>query len=742
MKRLATTHLTRIVMTIVIGVFLTSQMVVAQAESAPASIVWSPDGTMIAGSGKGLLRIWNANTGATLLDLQGVASHSVTFAVSWSADSKRLVSGTDDGVVRIWSISYPNYSVGQLITTISPTNADKGLLYDVAWSPDGSKIAVGRVDSRYSLEIWNSTTYSLVNQFAVGSVTNLSWDATSTKIAFADQNSQLGIQNITSSQQQAVAIGTSSATSTVSWNTLNNYIAIGYVNGEVSIWNPTTGGLISTLSNSPQTFVENIAWSPDNSKIATANGDTQIRFWNASNGQFIQSVVATRNVYAVDWSPDGTKLAYGGNDGTLQIVSVAEVGTPKADTAQSYAYIMQVASGDVQLHRVNPLDPDMTLPPIPIGIPADHTVFQAIRSPDGKWIAMWVNWDGYFQLYVYEVSTSALYMAKQVHSLDLFDDRLITPVWSPNSQYVAFNIFDGTLYSTYLVTPTNRGILTIHSGSSDNALPLVYPIALAWSADTRYLAVVQSDCYNLLCTNNIRAYSVPDISEIGVVKIQGTICDVQWSPDNRRISFAQACDDPNIFYSSDVYIWDIGNTDIERLTHLSTDFSDATLWLQRYATVRSAIWYDADTLLIGTASAKLGLQPSFTFAETATYQPGIGRVSSVSDEVATGWVRNMHSGEFAYYSSSVHDVDEYWINFNVGVIKIATFDGTKLSVIQQIDVPANYDFRPLAWSLDERFVAFSTGDPKSYRFLDKTTGKVTEYSLPATYFITVGWIAQ
>jgi Tol biopolymer transport system component len=455
-----------------------------------------------------------------------------------------------------------------------------------------------------------------------------------------------------------------------------------------------------------------------------------------------QMVVAqAEGIIATAWSPDGTKLAYGGNDGTLQIVSVADVEIPTADTAQSYAYITQLESGDAQIHRINPLDPNMTLPLIPIGIPADHRVFQAIASPDGKWIAMWVYWEGYFQLYVYEVSTSALYMAKQVHSLDLFDNRLITPVWSPNSQYLAFNIFDGTLYSTFLVTPTHREIVTIHSGSSDNALPLVYAIALAWSADTRYLAVVQSDCYNLLCTNNIRAYSVPDISELGVVKIQGTICEVQWSPDNHRISFAQACDDPNIFYSSDVYIWDIGMSKVDRLTDLSNNSSDS-VWEQRYATVRAAIWFDPDTLLIGTASAKIGPNPKLIFAETATYQPSIGRVSSVSDEVITRWVRNKHSGEFAYYSASVHDVDEYWINFNLGSIKIAAFDGTKLSVIQQIDVPKNYDFRPLAWSLDERFVAFSTGDPKSYRFIDKTTGKTTEVSLPATYFITVGWIAQ
>ena len=162
---------------------------------APAVIDWSPDGTMIAGSGQGLLRIWDANTGATLIDFQGVSTAYVTAGLSWSPDSKRIVSAADDGVVRIWSVSFPNYSPGQLITTISPTTQDSGFVEDVAWSPNGQMIAVGRVYTRFTLEIWNATNYTFINHFAADWVTKLSWNATSSQIAYADQNSRLGILN-------------------------------------------------------------------------------------------------------------------------------------------------------------------------------------------------------------------------------------------------------------------------------------------------------------------------------------------------------------------------------------------------------------------------------------------------------------------------------------------------------------------------------------------------------------------
>jgi len=276
----------------------------------------------------GLLRVWDAYTGEILIDFQGVSPEYVTSGLSWSPDSSRIVSAADDGVVRIWSVSYPNYSPGQLITTISPTTQDSGFVEDVAWSPNGQMIAVGRVYTRFTLEIWNATNYTFINHFAADWVTKLSWNATSSQIAYADQNSRLGILNITSTQQQTVALGTSDGACTVSWNTTNNDVAIGYVNGEVSIWNPSDKVSVSTMIDSPPTYVENIAWSPDNSQIATANGDKHIRLWNSRTGELIQVMDTDVNIYAMAFSPDGSQIAYGTKVGTVQFVPVLQTAVP------------------------------------------------------------------------------------------------------------------------------------------------------------------------------------------------------------------------------------------------------------------------------------------------------------------------------------------------------------------------------------------------------------------------------
>jgi WD40 repeat protein len=72
-------------------------------------VAWSADGKrIVSGSADGTVRIWDAQTGQPLgQPLQG--HEASVLSVAWSADGKRIVSGSDDRTVRIWEGDWPGW---------------------------------------------------------------------------------------------------------------------------------------------------------------------------------------------------------------------------------------------------------------------------------------------------------------------------------------------------------------------------------------------------------------------------------------------------------------------------------------------------------------------------------------------------------------------------------------------------------------------------------------------------------
>ena len=109
--------------------------------SAPVTdVAFSPDGTrIVSGSNDGTLRIWDAATGQQVgAPLTG---HSLGVrSVAFSRDGHRIISGSIDKTARIWDAG-----TGQQIGHTSGVTG-------VAFSPDGRRIASGSYDK--TLWIW------------------------------------------------------------------------------------------------------------------------------------------------------------------------------------------------------------------------------------------------------------------------------------------------------------------------------------------------------------------------------------------------------------------------------------------------------------------------------------------------------------------------------------------------------------------------------------------------------------
>ncbi len=119
--------------------------VVPGKDAAVAGMGWIPHSNLIVvGGGDGFLAIADPLRGRVVRRLYGHAAHARTgnaagvFTPGFSADGRLMVTGADDGSVRVWAVP-SGREVGAPMKFVEDGRGDVG---DVSMSPDGREIAV------------------------------------------------------------------------------------------------------------------------------------------------------------------------------------------------------------------------------------------------------------------------------------------------------------------------------------------------------------------------------------------------------------------------------------------------------------------------------------------------------------------------------------------------------------------------------------------------------------------------
>ena len=278
--------------------------------------VLSPDGTHLAaagGMGNPTILVWHLATRG-LVTLEGPAKHTA-FGVAFSRDGKRLACNyaPDDDVrkngsqrsIRIWDLA-----TREAVATID--RVPSGHVHTTL-SPDG-KLLAGSVLSLGLVKVWDAVTgrETFSCNYTDGGIL---WE-----VAFSPDGKRLAafaskgirIWDVASRETQATWPSDSKGSADLAFSPDGNRLAIGGIEGLVELWDTATGQKVQTFKGhfGP---VHAIAFSPDGTRLATGCADGTLRLWDATARQDAIAIPqdGRRLTETPELSPDGQTLADG-----------------------------------------------------------------------------------------------------------------------------------------------------------------------------------------------------------------------------------------------------------------------------------------------------------------------------------------------------------------------------------------------------------------------------------------------
>jgi WD40 repeat protein len=243
----------------------------------------------------------------------------IVFHVAWSPNGGFIASAGEDASVQLWDVSGGDYR------TLPHKNAVRML----AWSPDGQLLATACQDG--VARVWSVFEGREVLAYAghSGPVNAVSWSPDGKYLASGSSDRTVHIWGAdTGGLVGELRLTT---TMTLSWSPDGKYLASGDFDGFVEVWDPGTGRTCYTYrrsNGSRRVEIHALAWSPDAEALAIADSSGCVYRLDLSSGSHSLVCVRPYPLYAVAWMWGGQALACAGQSGEVVVVDIASPDAP------------------------------------------------------------------------------------------------------------------------------------------------------------------------------------------------------------------------------------------------------------------------------------------------------------------------------------------------------------------------------------------------------------------------------
>ena len=285
----------------------------AAAGEDPFIRLWDLDAVRGAAPGKGLID----NYKYLLRGHEGAVR-----ALAFSRDGKTLTSGGVHGAILRWDLSGNGEPAKKELTH------RKGAILCLAHCPGQDLLVVG---DEQSLELVDGTGTVLAPlQGHKGVVFSLAFSPDGRTLATASADSDIRLWELRDKQLKSKAIlrGSFSGVRAVAFDPRDaRVLASGGEDGVVRRWDTLTGRQRSPGPGHAAP-VRTVAFSPDRRYLVSGGNDRKVRLWRVATGQGEELPGESDAVRAVAFSPDGKRLAAGDTNGVIFLWDIAAAGKP------------------------------------------------------------------------------------------------------------------------------------------------------------------------------------------------------------------------------------------------------------------------------------------------------------------------------------------------------------------------------------------------------------------------------
>ncbi|KAF8965897.1 hypothetical protein BDZ97DRAFT_1995357 [Flammula alnicola] len=287
-----------------------------KTDSKVLSVAFSPDGTcIVSGGDDGTIRVRDARTGDTVAGPFKGHTNSV-WSVAFSPDGTHIVSGSEDQTIRVWDARTGD-------TVAGPFKGHTSSVWSVAFSPDGMHIISGSEDQ--TIRVWDARTGDTVAgpfEGHTNSVWSVAFSPDGTRIVSGSKDQTIRVWDARTGDTVAGPFkGHTSSVWSVAFSPDGMHIISGSEDQTIRVWDARTGDTVAGPFEGHTNSVWSVAFSPDGTRIVSGSKDQTIRVWDARTGDTVAGPFKghTSSVWSVAFSPDGMHIISGSEDQTIRV---------------------------------------------------------------------------------------------------------------------------------------------------------------------------------------------------------------------------------------------------------------------------------------------------------------------------------------------------------------------------------------------------------------------------------------